>query len=250
KVPAVIEELSGIRLTQGALSQAACGLCEEGAPMHAHYMALREEISRSEVVNTDDTGWRINATGAYLMGFFTETAAVYQIRPQHRHQEVMEVIGETFGGLLGTDRGTSYEAHAFDKVKMQKCLSHALNNLSEVEKTKTGRAAAFAAGLKTTLRDGIRLWHEQREGNLTLQAYRRRGAHLKAKLAAQLRDRTLSDADNQRLLDGLGTQMDRGRFTLFLSEPRIEPTNNRAERGLRPAVIARKLSHCSKNNRG
>ena len=29
--------------------------------------------------------------------------------------------------------------------------------------------------------------------------------------------------------------------------PSIEPTNNRAERALRPAVIARKVSHCSKN---
>jgi Transposase IS66 family len=32
--------------------------------------------------------------------------------------------------------------------------------------------------------------------------------------------------------------------------PEIEPTNNRAERGLRPAVIARKVSHCSKNEGG
>jgi hypothetical protein len=30
----------------------------------------------------------------------------------------------------------------------------------------------------------------------------------------------------------------------------IEPTNNRAERDLRPAVIARKVSHCAKNERG
>ena len=30
----------------------------------------------------------------------------------------------------------------------------------------------------------------------------------------------------------------------------MAPTNNRAERILRPAVIARKVSHCSKNQRG
>jgi transposase len=28
----------------------------------------------------------------------------------------------------------------------------------------------------------------------------------------------------------------------FLEEPLVEPTNNRVERGLRPAVIARKVS--------
>jgi transposase len=36
----------------------------------------------------------------------------------------------------------------------------------------------------------------------------------------------------------------------FLVDPRIEPTNNRAERALRPTVIARKVSHGSKNGAG
>jgi hypothetical protein len=37
----------------------------------------------------------------------------------------------------------------------------------------------------------------------------------------------------------------------ILHEPTtIEPTNNAAERALRPAVIARKVSHCSKNEKG
>ena len=65
-----------------------------------------------------------------------------------------------------------------------------------------------------------------------------------------LRDRVLSDKDNQRLLKGIGAQEKKGRVSLFLERPEIEPTNNRAERGLRPAVIARKVSHCSKNDRG
>jgi transposase len=32
----------------------------------------------------------------------------------------------------------------------------------------------------------------------------------------------------------------------FLEQPAVEPTNNRVERMLRPAVIARKVSQCSK----
>jgi transposase len=36
----------------------------------------------------------------------------------------------------------------------------------------------------------------------------------------------------------------------FLEDPSIKPTNNRVERALRPAVIARKVSQCSKNNEG
>lgn len=37
----------------------------------------------------------------------------------------------------------------------------------------------------------------------------------------------------------------------FLKDPNVvDPTNNAAERGLRPSVIARKVSQCSKNWRG
>ena len=59
--------------------------------------------------------------------------------------------------------------------------------------------------------------------------------------------RPMSDADNWRLQNELGWHHDRGNLLRFLDDPSIEPTNNRAERALRPAVIARKVSHCSKN---
>jgi hypothetical protein len=36
----------------------------------------------------------------------------------------------------------------------------------------------------------------------------------------------------------------------FVVDPRSAPTNHRAERALRPAVIARKVSQCSKNTQG
>ncbi|RYD27542.1 MAG: hypothetical protein EOP86_24375, partial [Verrucomicrobiaceae bacterium] len=89
-----------------------------------------------------------------------------------------------------------------------------------------------------------------REQACTPEQYRQRGRMIRQRLDRQLRDRRLRDPDNQRLLDGIGLQHDNGRVLLFLERPEMEPTNNRAERGLRGAVIARKVSHCSKNERG
>ena len=48
-------------------------------------------------------------------------------------------------------------------------------------------------------------------------------------------------------LDGIGLHHDQGRVLRFLQNPAVEPTNNRSERAVRPAVIARKLSHGSKS---
>jgi hypothetical protein len=80
--------------------------------------------------------------------------------------------------------------------------------------------------------------------------YSQRVRELGHALAFHLRNRYLKDADNQRLLDGVGWQSDLGHVLRLLEQEGIEPTNNRAERDLRPAVIARKVSHCSKNDIG
>ena len=250
KVPAVMESTTGIRLSQSALTQAAGVLCAPDGAIQSAYQELRQAIPVSPVVNTDDTGWRIGGAGAFLMGFFTPLIAFFQIRWQHRHQEVMEVLTGCFAGLLGTDRGSSYEAGALDGIEQQKCLSHLLKNLSTVEETKTGRALVFTRELKATLREALKLWQDYGSGACPLERYREEGQKLHQKLDRQLRDRKLKDADHQRLLDGIGRQHDNGRVLLFLKHPEIEPTNNRAGRGLRGAVIARKVSHCSKNERG
>jgi hypothetical protein len=250
KVPAVSVAATGICLTQSALTPVAGGLAAEGGVVHTAYQELRAAIPASAVVNTDDIGWRIGGAGAFLMGFFTPILAVFQIRRKHRYQEVVEVLTTCFEGLLGTGRGTSYEAAALDGIEQQTCLSHLLKNLSTVEETRSGRALTFTRELKETLREAIKLWHEYRAGTCGLEAYRERGTRIRQRLDHQLRDRRLKDTDHHRLLDGIGRQHDRGRVLLFLEHPEIEPTNNRAERGLRGAVIARKVSHCSKNERG
>ena len=73
---------------------------------------------------------------------------------------------------------------------------------------------------------------------------------LRREATYHLRDRPMSDVDNWRLQNELGWHDDRGNLLRFLDDPSIEPTNNRAERALRGAVIARKVSHCSKNAGG
>src|SRR6266508_4319281 len=147
-----------------------------------------------------------------------------------------------------TDRGRSDDAQAFDRVEQQKCLAHILRSLSDVMERKRGRARAFGAQLKTVLQDALAPWHRHRDSPVA--DFKVEAEVLQTELTYQLRNRRLKDRDNQRLLNELGWHHDRGNVLRFLVDPRIEPTNNRAERALRPAVIARKVSQCSKNGAG
>jgi hypothetical protein len=147
-----------------------------------------------------------------------------------------------------TDRFSSYEAEELAGVAQHKCLSHLIRNVAEVVQSKTGRAKVFGSELKALLQDANALWRQQRTG--TVSGLAAQSEKIEQELTYLLRRRRLRDVDNQRLLDGIGLQHDRQRVLDFLWHPEVEPTNNRAERALRPAVIARKVSHCSKNQRG
>ncbi|MGH7839563.1 MAG: IS66 family transposase [Candidatus Binataceae bacterium] len=246
KVPAILQELAGVALTQSALTQDALRRAE--GRVGVVYRGLRGAVREAPVAHTDDTGWRIGGRTAFLMGFDTDQSTVYQIRFQHRNEEVREIIPTDYGGVLVSDRGKSYDAHAFDEVAQQKCVAHLLRNVTEVVESKRGPGRQFGNTLNLLLRDGVKLWHAR--SHLTPEAYQTGYRQLDEKLTHHLRNRILRDDDNQRLLNGIGTQHDRGHLLRFLKTEGVEPTNNRAERILRPAVIARKVSHCSKNQRG
>ena len=246
KVPAVLGELTGVWLTQSAITQDA--MRRAAGPVGAAYEDLRNHVREAPVVHTDDTGWRIGGETAFLMGFDTHAETVYQIRDRHRNEEVREIIPGDYAGVMVSDRGKSYDAEEFAGVAQQKCLGHLVRNVTDVVEGKRGRAREFGVRLKVLLREGLALWHAR--GGLGADEFRARAHKLDEQLTHHLRNRILRDDDNQRLLDGIGLQHDRGHLLRFLETEGVEPTNNRAERILRPAVIARKVSQCSKNRLG
>ena len=74
------------------------------------------------MVYIDDTGWRIAGKAVQMMGFGTDQTTVYQIRDQHRTQEVGEIIPGSHEGVIvtliaarvvtpRTGRGASAEVH-------------------------------------------------------------------------------------------------------------------------------------------
>jgi len=246
KTPGILEDLTGVRVSQGAITQDA--MKRTAGEVGARYEQLRGSVPKQAVVHTDDTGWRVGGGTAFLMAFVNSALAVYQIRGRHRNEEVRELIGADFGGVLICDRGKSYDAKELAGVSQQKCLAHLLRNAAEVAHSKKGPAQGFSLKLKDLLSSALRL--SAQRANLEVGSYQEQVGKLEEDLTQHLRNRILRDDDNQRLLNGVGLQQDRGHLLRFLHQPGIEPTNNRAERDLRPVVIARKVSHCSRNQNG
>jgi hypothetical protein len=253
KTPAILEELTGVKVTQGAITQDALRRAEAPVPREM-YQRLRDAIRQSPVAQTDDTGYRLNGEPAQLMVFATPDTpeapgtTAYQIRRQHRNEEVREVIPGDYRGVMVTDRGRSYDAREFDEVKQQKCIFHVGRSVDEVLETKVGAARKFGEVLLALLDESLRLWQGWQDGKR--RGYRKKATELEDMLTLNLEPRKLTDPDNQRLLNQLGWHHARGNLVRFLRDPNIPPTNNLSEQELRLAIQARKVSHCVKNDRG
>jgi len=85
----------------------------------------------------------------------------------------------------------------------------------------------------------------QRRTNLTDTGYRRRVAELENRLVAWVLAKPSGCSDDlRRLHQHLCNHITE--WFVFLHEPEVPPTNNHAERMLRPAVITRKVGGCNK----
>jgi hypothetical protein len=253
KTPAVLAELTGARVTQSALTQDAIRTAKAG-PLRDRYEEIKADMPNAPVVHVDPTGWRKAGKSASLNVFATPDTpqkagqTLYQVQNHHGADEIIAVLGENFEGVLTTDRGKEYDAKELEHWKKQKCNTHIKRNIGKVLENKTGPARCFGEGLRALLDEARQLRRDHDAGKR--RGYWKKVADLEARFDHHLRDRALTDPDNQRLLNGIGRQHDGGHLLRFLHDFNLSPDNHLAEQQVRPAVIARKVSHCSKNDAG
>ena len=84
-------------------------------------------------------------------------------------------------------------------------------------------------------------WHQARDGTLTHQTFQRRMKPVKTEILRLLRSAQVRAEPKTCGMAKAMMKLEGALFT-FVREPAVEPTNNVAERRIRPAVIARKLS--------
>ncbi len=129
----------------------------------------------------------------------------------------------------------------------QKCLSHLLKDLNEMEESKTGRAVRFAQQLTVVLRAALALKAEK--ASLDPASFAQRAQTLETQLDTLIsRQRNLKDRDNLRFARRL--RKHRPHLLRFLYVEGLDATNNHAERQIRPAVIIRKTNGCNRANEG
>ncbi len=244
KVCTWLDDAFGLRVTRGGWCQADVRLAERARPV---YEELVNVLRASSVVHADETGWRIGTLAAWLWVFTNRETTVYTIRSSRGHEVVVDILGAEFAGVLHTDCFLAYDAKALADWLKQKCVSHLLRNLSEMEANKTGGAVRFARQVTALLREALQLKAEK--STLPAETFARRTATLEKRLEQLIHERRrFTDADNARFAKRLRKHRDHLLRFLYVDE--LDATNNRAERQLRPAVITRKTNGCNRAESG
>jgi transposase len=244
KVSETLNDAFGLQVTRSGWCQADQRLAETARPV---YQELIEVVRASSVVHADETGWRIGTLSAWLWVFANQEATVYAIRDNRSSDVVVEILGRKFQGILASDCFVAYDDKRLKDWLKQKCLSHLLKDLNEMEESKTGRAVHFARDGTAVLQAALALKKEK--SNLDPADFAVRAQALETQLDALIsKQRHLRDRDNRRFARRL--RKHRPHLLRFLYVDELEATNNLAERQLRPGVIIRKTNGCNRTEDG
>jgi transposase len=233
--------LYGLRISLGEISEVLHNVAERGKEL---YNDLLREIRGSPVVNADETGWREDGVNGYIWSFSTPNVR-YLLRDQSRAGRIVtETLGDEFSGVLVSDFYGAY--NVYEGVK-QRCWVHLLRDLKAlVEKHPDNNSVALWASQ-------VKAIYEEAKEAATCDYTQIQRCRLRQcfearmlKLANQYRDaKNAPQRVLAKRIDGF-----LGELFAFVDCYGVPSDNNAAERAVRPAVIARKVSGGSRSHKG
>jgi transposase len=235
----ILQALGGLRLTPGGLVQALHRVASKAQDWYDDLAAgLRQQSS----VHVDETSWWVGGPGHWLWGFTCPACTVYHVDASRGRDVVLDLLGDDFSGVLVSDCLASYENLPYI---MQKCYAHHLKAIAAARDDRPPDRRLFFDELAGLLKSAVRFGTMRTD--LPPEEAARIRRHLEARADALILP-VRGDPEEERVAARLRKR--RHWLFTFLDHPGVEPTNNRAERALRPAVIARKLSCGNKTQRG
>jgi transposase len=237
QISVVLQRIAGLSVSPGGLVKQLKRIARW---LRGEYEQLILRMRASGVIHADETGWRIDGHNAWAWVFTQPLLTLFVVDPSRGRDVVKETLGEAFGGKLVCDFYGAYDGIDCDK---QRCLTHLLRELKELaEKDESFAADPWAVKLKRWCKDGIA--HKKKWKSLSDPKYELGASRLEDRLDGLVKLNP-AHAEAKRLHKRVKKY--RRELTRFLWQEQLEPTNNPAERALRPLVVARKVSGGSRS---
>jgi transposase len=239
----VMADLLGIPMALGTIANLE----------HATVQALAAPVAEAQtyihaqaLAHLDETGWREGHSRAWLWVAVTTWVTVFLVRLSRGAKVAQELLGERFCGILVTDRWSAYTW--YPTRWRQVCWAHLLRDF-EAMIERGGRSQEIGEALRTQARQMFHWWHQVRDGTLTHAQFRVLMRPLRRHVARLLKaGQTCGVAKTEGVCREV-LKVHEALWT-FIRVEGIEPTNNAAERAIRPGVLWRKGSFGTQSAQG
>ena len=199
-----------------------------------YYETLVKKMREASTKHIDETSWRNNGINNWMWIFINKEVALYIIQKQRSSDVPKKVLGNQKDKFITTDRFSAYNVLVEDTECLQQvCWTHLLRNSKDLAKHYS-EAKYIHKRMKF-------IYRKAKEGKTS-----------KEKLLHWIdlmTSRTYTSTEVFKFVKSICRDHREDLFR-FVEHPEIEPTNNLAERGLRHAVVMRKVSGGSRSNNG
>ena len=157
KIADFLSHIFDFTVTRSTLCRALDRLLKKAQPIYEH---LIEVVRKSAVIHADETGWKVGTLNAWLWVFTNTQLTVYTIRAgegARGHQVAIDILGDSFNGVLVSDCFCVYDVEAMQNWIKQKCLAHLLKDLKNMKESGKAAILAFASEITALLKKAIEL---------------------------------------------------------------------------------------------
>lgn len=227
----------GVTVTAGALCQASER--QAGTDLVPVHHELVRAANSSAVLVMDETGWRVGGERAWLWEATNATLTVYWVARGRGFEQACQVVGAGYEGTIVRDGWSVYPK--YEKAKHQTCLGHLVRRAKHLEDDLPGEARPLASQAKVLLKDALAA------RDLAPEERAAAAIELAVRLGELCRASPGHD-EVRKFLAHLAKEAP-AMFT-FLADQDVDATNWRAEQGIRPAVVNRKVCGGNRSDRG
>jgi len=242
----IMQSLFGISISTGAICNAAKRVSDACLPVVG---TIKQYVASALTLNIDETGWKYKGQRHFLWTFVAPRAVLFHISPSRAGKVMCAVLGQSFNGIITSDDHSAYASYHKNGLR-QLCWAHIIRKLKALKEDRSSpHAYCFGRHVLADIGKIFSQWYafQKSPGSreqlwLDTKPFRERINDFciifQDSIDQRVQTRTKRLLDNWKHL-----------FT-FLIHDGIEPTNNIAERALRPAVQWRKICFGSQSQIG
>ena len=211
-------------------------LCQVlSSALAAPYLQSQAALNAASHANVDETGWKEAGKRCWLWVAVSVASTVFMIATRSS-KALNALLGETYQGLVTSDRFKAYLTLAVERRQI--CWAHLKRNWQAFSERDgpVGQWGQEAVGL---ISQWFHHWHQFQRGELDRMALQTHMHPIQIKLR-QLLERGQTLPLNQAQAFCRDVLVLWPALWTFLVVEGVAPTNNAAERALRPAVLWRK----------